>query len=373
MRFSIPALTRYAIAFLVTFAAAAASAQSQPQVVIDSAAADAAQTVLFVEGRDFASNAAVYLGGVSLGGVVVNSAGTALTATITGTLPGSYQLLISNGPATTQNARFEVTLGHTGASGEPGPQGETGPQGEPGPLGPTGPTGPQGPQGLPGVSAPDQTAAIAALSARVGALETLLADVSRSGHDIIIEGANLHIRSGSGATAGAVNGLGNLAIGYNELRGAGDIRSGSHNLLVGSQHNYSSYGGFIAGFRNAVSGDFASVTGGTDNIAVGSRATVGGGAGIQVGEANAWSTRTIFEGASMTHLVGMNILLKSGNAINLESATSFAARAGSNMTLEAAAGVDVQGGASPKLRSGGSVDVTAGGVTDIRGLLVKIN
>ena len=42
---------------------------------------------------------------------------------------------------------------------------------------------------------------------------------------------------------GPVNGLGNVVIGYNELRGAGDDRSGSHNLVFGSRNNYSSYGG----------------------------------------------------------------------------------------------------------------------------------
>jgi hypothetical protein len=367
MRVSIPALMRCCLAFLVsTSAAAPAFAQPQPQVLIHSAVADAAQTVLFVEGQNFASHAAVYLGGVPLGGVAVNASGTALTATITGTLPGSYQLLVSNGPATPQNARFEVTLGHTGAAGVPGPQGE------PGPEGPAGPTGPQGPQGLPGAAAPDQTAAIAALSARVAALETLLAGVTRSGNDIVIDGANLHIRSGSGATGGAVNGLGNLVIGYNESRGEGDIRSGSHNLVIGSQQNYSSFGGLVAGFRNAVSGAFASVTGGFGNTAVGNRSTVGGGAGVQLGEADAWSTRTIFEGASLTHLVGTNLLLKAGNAINLDSGATFNARAGTMMTIDAAGTVDIEAGSTARLQGSG-VDVTASGVTDIRGAIVRIN
>src|SRR5688572_15244729 len=112
MRFSPWSATRHTIACLLfTLVAVPALAQPPSQVLIHAAAANATQTVLFVEGKNFASNSAVYLGGVPLGGVMVNPTGTVLTATITGTLPGSYQLHISNGPATPQNARFEVTLG----------------------------------------------------------------------------------------------------------------------------------------------------------------------------------------------------------------------------------------------------------------------
>ena len=50
-----------------------------------------------------------------------------------------------------------------------------------------------------------------ALEARIAALETLLTHFTRTGNEIIISGANLHIRSGSGSTGGTVNGKGNLA------------------------------------------------------------------------------------------------------------------------------------------------------------------
>ena len=63
----------------------------------------------------------------------------------------------------------------------------------------------------------------------------------------------------------AVNGLGNLIVGYNEssmCRGLGrsyriDQRTGSHNLIVGSGHNFPSFGGFCCGFANTVSGAYA--------------------------------------------------------------------------------------------------------------------
>jgi hypothetical protein len=102
-----------------------------------------------------------------------------------------------------------------------------------------------------------------------------------SGPHVIIEGANLHVRSGSGQTEDATN-LGNVFIGYNEPRltaGAPDVtlRDGSHNLVVGPEHRYSASGGFVAGVKNTVSGDSASVSGGQGNVASGVAASVSGG------------------------------------------------------------------------------------------------
>jgi len=116
-----------------------------------------------------------------------------------------------------------------------------------------------------------------ALEARIASLEMLLQHFSRAGNDITIAGANLHIVSGSGSTNGAVNGLGNVIIGYNEVRGSGDDRSGSHNLVVGRGHNYTSFAGIVTGYRNTISGAYASVSGGDNNTASGTYASVSGG------------------------------------------------------------------------------------------------
>jgi hypothetical protein len=103
-----------------------------------------------------------------------------------------------------------------------------------------------------------------------------LSCLRRQGNDVIFEGCNIHIRSGAGATAAAINGLGNLIIGYNEAD-PGEVRTGSHNLIVGSRHTYSSYGGLVAGLNNAVTGAHASVSGGQVNTASGNQASVTGG------------------------------------------------------------------------------------------------
>ena len=125
----------------------------------------------------------------------------------------------------------------------------------------------------------DVVARIEDLEDKIAQLETLLQHFTRSGNDIYIDGANLHIRSGSGETNGAVNGLGNLLVGYNEQRSSGNIRTGSHNVIIGEQHNYSSYGGLVTGVTNTLSGVYSSVTGGVGNIASGAYSSVSGGGG----------------------------------------------------------------------------------------------
>ena len=104
---------------------------------------------------------------------------------------------------------------------------------------------------------------IAALEAKLQYLAVVADSINgMPGPHVIITGANLHVRSGSGSTYGTINGLGNLIIGYNEdLTGEKD-RSGSHNVVVGRNHNYSSFGGFVVGTSNTISGQYSSVSGG---------------------------------------------------------------------------------------------------------------
>jgi hypothetical protein len=116
-----------------------------------------------------------------------------------------------------------------------------------------------------------------ALEERVAALEDLLKPFTRVGTEVIITGANLHLVNGLGATE-TTNALGNLIVGYNELRGQEqDIRTGSHNVVVGEQHNFSRFAGIVVGFRNEISGNFAAVSGGQENVASGLFSAVSGG------------------------------------------------------------------------------------------------
>jgi hypothetical protein len=129
------------------------------------------------------------------------------------------------------------------------------------------------------------------LAQRVAALEQLLQHFSREENEIFITGANLHLVNGLGSTdcldeqfepiPDCPNGLGNLIVGYNEPRppDAETIRAGSHNVVVGQEHNFSRFGGLVVGAFNEISGDFASVSGGQRNTASGESSSVSGGGG----------------------------------------------------------------------------------------------
>ena len=128
---------------------------------------------------------------------------------------------------------------------------------------------------------------------RATVLETTTAPLSVSGTPgkfpatLSITGVNVHIVSGLGSTndanpphGGTLSGLGNLIIGYNALgsyQGEGDVRTGSHNLILGDRNNYSSFGGLVAGNNNTISGQYASVSAGTRNTASGDFASVSSG------------------------------------------------------------------------------------------------
>jgi hypothetical protein len=127
---------------------------------------------------------------------------------------------------------------------------------------------------LPSGKAQDQQG----LPQRVTALEDKLVALTfdAATNVLTITGANLRIVNGLGSTR-TINGLGNLIVGYNEPRSGGNIETGSHNIIVGFQHSFTSFGGLVAGWQNDITGDFASVTGGDFNRASAPGSSVCGG------------------------------------------------------------------------------------------------
>ena len=99
--------------------------------------------------------------------------------------------------------------------------------------------------------------------------------VDELNNTVLISGANLQVVSGEGLTDAPVNGTGNIIIGYDE--NTSDDKSGSHNLVVGRGHTYSSYGGFVAGQDNSITGNYTSISGGANNTASGYQSSVSGG------------------------------------------------------------------------------------------------
>lgn len=320
MRLLVPVVSLVCLAVL----APPATAAGIVPLVVNSADADSG--VLTIRGTGF-GDAAPYVTLASVPLAVLGSNREEIQAQLPdGMAPGSYLLVVARNPLRIPFFLFNVTIGAVGPPGEQGPKGDRGPQGDPGPQGPPGPPG------------PDVTAQITALqtlvqdlNTRLATLETKLAHVSVSGDDIFITGANLHVRSGSGTTDGPVNALGNLVIGYNELRGgAGDNRSGSHNLVVGSMNNFSSYGGFVGGTQSFVATPFSTA---------------------------------IF-----------------GQAFDFKATASFALRATDvnadafgSMNLRAGNNVDVRSGTNLDLRAGSALDVRATTTLTLRGATVAIN
>jgi hypothetical protein len=131
------------------------------------------------------------------------------------------------------------------------------------------------------------------LEARIEELEATLEQLSSGGigrlndyltfHDehacvtARLTGINLQIVNGEGNTQ-SVNCKGNLILGYNEPNSDGPVeRSGSHNLIIGIKHNYSSYCGIVSGESNNVSGDYAAILNGRECYATASHVTMCGG------------------------------------------------------------------------------------------------
>jgi len=105
-----------------------------------------------------------------------------------------------------------------------------------------------------------------------------------------LTGLNLQIVNGLGATNGypadpttidplltATNGTGNIILGYSEAPAGGALRTGSHNFITGTGHEFTSYGGAVFGQNNEIAGAYATVTGGVENVASGDKSTVTGG------------------------------------------------------------------------------------------------
>jgi len=104
-------------------------------------------------------------------------------------------------------------------------------------------------------------------------------DKKRStGRDLYFLGCNVHVENGDGQTVKS-NGLGNLILGYNEVAmcpSGNCTRTGSHNLVVGVDNEYSASGGIVAGSQNTITGSLATVTGGYRNVASGLTSSVAG-------------------------------------------------------------------------------------------------
>jgi len=138
----------------------------------------------------------------------------------------------------------------------------------------------------------------AALATVIALKDTLTVESVNGVRTVRFSGVNLQVVNGSNDTE-TVNGAGNLIIGYDEANpfarivcsiaidangnplttndtcvAAGGFvvtrqKTGSHNLVMGSQNSYSSAAGIVAGRNNFIAALYASNLGGTGNFASG--------------------------------------------------------------------------------------------------------
>lgn len=121
---------------------------------------------------------------------------------------------------------------------------------------------------------------MAAVEAKTASIHVSTGETGTDVGDLIFTGVDLHLRSGSGATDGAVNGHGNLVLGYNEDDG-GDAanRGGSHNLVLGTGHRFPVYGGLLHGVNHSAGGPMTALIAGRDRVLSGPRGGSFGGPG----------------------------------------------------------------------------------------------
>jgi hypothetical protein len=215
------------------------------------------------------------------------------------------------------------------------------------------------------------------LAQRVRALEQKLQHVtSEKGPEgfpeLVITGANVRIVNGLNSTdctdeqgnpiPDCPNGLGNLIVGYNEPRvtnpetpeePARNVRTGSHNVVVGQAHNFSRFGGLVIGLGNEISGDFSSVSGGAGNTASGVRASVSGGSSNTASGSHASVT-----GGGFANRATGSLSVVSGGSFN--EASGVRAVVSGGIQNQAIGDEAVVSGGQGNLASGAQAVVTGG-------------
>jgi hypothetical protein len=218
---------------------------------------------------------------------------------------------------------------------------------------------------------------LAAAKNRIATLEALLAGVTRSSSGGVttlkFSGMNVQVVSGSGKTDGAVNGNGNLIIGYDEAA-SGAKRTGSHNLVLGRGQSFSSWGAVLAGEHNASSAH-GSLLAGSGNTGSGADASVTGGTGNRAGQPYSSVTGGVSNFATVRYGSvtggGCNTAgpgeIRGSDTCNFPNTGDFAAVTGGVYNLAQAAGGSITGGGVNKTTGGSNGSITGGQFNTVSG------
>ncbi len=219
-------------------------------------------------------------------------------------------------------------------------------------------------------------------------------DLGNTARTIRMTGVNLQVVNGLGVTWGndaarndfmaadndfgrhRVNGTGNIIVGYQELRGDdGDVdtedqnlRTGSHNLVVGSQNNYSFWGSQVVGNRNSVAGVFSNVGGGTHNVADGEGATVSGGiANYALGTSTTVSGGEFNDAVENGATVGGGLVNSASGYASVAGGGEYNVASGEVSVVSGGGGVDGDGNSFGNEASGLGSTISGGGGNNARG------
>ncbi len=208
------------------------------------------------------------------------------------------------------------------------------------------------------------------LAQKVSALETKLASMTATtvdGHPTVrFTGVNVQIVDGSTDSVCGVtgfencNGVGNLIVGYNEPGRIAEPRTGSHNIVVGTEHGWTSHSGLVAGFSNVISDEWASVSGGAHNDASGPASSISGGV-----DGTASGVGSSVSGGSVNTASGKNSSV-SGGGYNVASSFDSSVSGGRNNSATTGLAPSVSGGYL-NVASGEYASVSGGGTNAASG------
>ena len=181
-----------------------------------------------------------------------------------------------------------------------------------------------------------QEQAIASLAPLLSLVD--VAERSSFGQDTWnLSGLNVRLDNGAGTTYGASNGLGNLILGYNESEGGhrdaegnfmdGEVRVGSHNLLVGAGHTYGSNGSLLGGYNNSLFGQGSAILSGQASLATGTWSAILGGL-----DNRATATNTCISGGHSNTASGDRASV-SGGLLNISSGIATSILGGQYMQV----------------------------------------
>ena len=152
-----------------------------------------------------------------------------------------------------------------------------------------------------------------------------------------LSGLNVRLDNGAGTTYGASNGLGNLILGYNESEGGhrdaegnfmdGEVRIGSHNLVVGAGHTYGSNGSLLGGYNNSLFGQGSAILSGQASLATGTWSAILGGL-----DNRATATNTCISGGHSNTASGDRASV-SGGLLNISSGIATSILGGQYMQV----------------------------------------